>query len=208
MRGKASRAVSDAAFRVLELVAGEGATAAQIAKFLGIRVSAVRKHLEKLEKRGLVRHIFVRRGVGRPRKLYIATEDGIELLPKIYSEFLLEFLGKLFASGLGARVEEIVDEIARGIVEKSRSQDLASSIENLNRLGFMCTVRASDGEVEVISRNCPLLKVAKSYYELICVKFHTEILKSLSGGGDVHISECIAKGNLFCRHRIYRSPPT
>jgi len=206
MEGKASRAVSGAALRVLELVAGEGATAAQIAKFLGIRVSAVRKHLEKLERLGLVRHVFVRKGVGRPRKVYMATEDGIEALPKIYSEFVLEVMGKLIASGLGDRLEEAVIGVARDIAERSRSQDLKSSIESLNKLGFMGTIRPSDGGFEVISRNCPLLRIAKNYYELICVKFHTEILKSLSGGSDVQLSECIVKGSLFCRHRIYPQP--
>jgi predicted ArsR family transcriptional regulator len=196
------REISSASLRVLELVVGEGATAAQIAKILGVRVSAVRKHLEKLEKHGFVRHVFVKRGVGRPRKVYMATEQGIEALPKIYSEFLLELISRLISIGLGDRVEVMMGNMARDIALRSASKDLTSSIENLNVFGFMGSVRRVDGALEVISRNCPLLKVARSYYDLICIKFHTEILKNLIGSNSIHLVECIARGGLLCRHRI------
>ncbi|MEM1610530.1 MAG: helix-turn-helix domain-containing protein [Sulfolobales archaeon] len=196
------RGISSASLRVLELVAGEGATAAQIAKILGVRVSAVRKHLEKLEKHGLVRHMFVRKGVGRPRKVYMVTEQGIEALPKLYGEFLLELINRLTSMGLGERVEAVVSSMARDIALKSASKDITSSIENLNAFGFMGSVRRANGSIEIISRNCPLLKIAKSYYDLICIKFHTEILRNITGSNKIHLAECIVRGDLLCRHRI------
>ncbi len=200
------RGISSASLRVLELVAGEGTTAAQIARILGVRVSAVRKHLEKLEKLGLVRHVFVRRGVGRPRKVYMVTEQGIETLPKLYSEFLLEFINRLTSIGLGDKVETVVSSMARDIALRSASKDIKSSIENLNIFGFMGSVRKTDGSLEVISRNCPLLKIAKNHYDLICVRFHTEILKNIVGSDSIHLVQCIAKGDLLCRHRIDMTP--
>jgi predicted ArsR family transcriptional regulator len=196
------RWISSASLRVLELVAGEGVTAAQIARILGVRVSAVRKHLEKLEKHGLVRHVFVRRGVGRPRKVYMATEQGIETLPKLYSEFLLELINRLASIGLGDKVEAVVSSMARDIALRSASKDIESSIENLNIYGFMGSVRKANGSLEIISRNCPLLKIAKNHYDLICMKFHTEILKNLVGSDRIHLAECIVRGDLLCRHRI------
>lgn len=194
------RRVTSAMMRVLEIVAGEGATAAQVARRLGIRVSAARKHLEKLELYGLVRHVFVRKGVGRPSKVYIATEEGMEALPKIYGDMLVEIIDRLSALGLREKVEEVVEGIAVDIAVKNRSGDLRESIERLNTLGFMSSVKVDGDRVEVVSRNCPLLKAAKKHLDIFCIKLHAKIISILANGGEVELRECIARGDLICRH--------
>lgn len=191
--------------RVLEIVAGEGATAAQVARRLGIRISAARKHLEKLELYGLVRHVFVRKGVGRPSKVYIATEDGIEALPKIYGEMLVEIINRLSALGLRERVEEAIESIAIDIALEKRSEDLRESIEKLNSLGFMSSIETDGGRIGIISRNCPVLKAAKRHVEIFCIKFHTKAISILANGYRVELAQCMAKGDPLCRHVLLPS---
>ncbi|GAY25926.1 hypothetical protein ATG_11290 [Desulfurococcaceae archaeon AG1] len=198
--------ITGAMLRVLEIVAGEGATAAQVAKELGIRVSAARKHLEKLELYGFVKHVFVRKGVGRPRKVYMVTEEGIEALPKIYGEMLVEIMDRLSALGLRNRIEDIVESMAIEIASKNRSGDLRESVEKLNSLGFMSSIKIDRDRIEVVSRNCPVLKAAKRHFDIFCTKFHTKAISMLANSYRVELAECIARGDLFCRHILLLSP--
>src|SRR5215472_1323442 len=75
--------------RILEELAIAPRTARDLAQRLGIQESAARGHLERLEGRGLVVPRFQREGVGRPRKRYLLTNQGLELFPRRY-ELLLD----------------------------------------------------------------------------------------------------------------------
>ncbi len=196
--------ITGAMLRVLEIIAGEDATAAQVAKRLGIRVSAARKHLEKLVLYGLARHVFVRRGIGRPRKVYMITEEGVEALPKIYGDVLVEIIDRLSLQGLRERLENVAENMAMDIASSIRSGSLRESIERLNSLGFMKSVSVDEygNRIEIVSRNCPVLKAAKKHYDIFCIKFHTKAISILAKGYRVELTQCIARGDPVCRHVI------
>ncbi len=197
--------ITSAMLKVLEIVAGEGATAAQVAEKLGIRISAARKHLEKLELYGLIRHVFVRKGVGRPSKVYTITEDGIEVLPKIYGDLLVEIVDRLSALGLRDKVGDVVEKIAIDMALKSRAEDIRRSVERLNSLGFMSSVEMNGDRIEIVSRNCPVFKVAKKHFDIFCTKLHTRVITLFTNGGRVELAECMVKGSRFCRHILVPS---
>ena len=73
-------------------------TAADLVGLLGITLTAVRQHLDRLEAEGWVDVIGLRRGRGRPRKVYALTSRADRLFPHSYDSLaldLLEAIGRL-----------------------------------------------------------------------------------------------------------------
>jgi predicted ArsR family transcriptional regulator len=73
-------------------------TAADLVEFLEITPTAVRQHLDRLEAEGWVGVTGLRRGRGRPRKVYALTPRSDHLFPQSYDSLaldLLEAIGRL-----------------------------------------------------------------------------------------------------------------
>ncbi len=192
---------------VVRYLSGGPRTAQEVALTLGIQVSAARKHLDRLRELGLVREEFRREGVGRPRKRYALTDEGMEVLPRRYDAILNELVARLARERGDQYVEGLMTQVATDLAKtipsmpgwKARWKAL---VEALNRLGFDARLEERDAEVRVVSRNCPLLRTARAHRELVCSGLHVGFLKAALSVGEVERKEWIVSGDPACVHII------
>jgi DeoR family transcriptional regulator, suf operon transcriptional repressor len=198
--------------RILEELAVTPRTARDLAKILDIQESAARGHLERLEGRGLVVPRFQREGVGRPRKRYLLTTQGIELFPRKY-ELLLdavfeELLGREGEGFVSALLVEAADRMARAILKDvpskgpipQRVQALASA---LNQLGFRSTVeRTADGRLKIVRTNCVFRHNAITHSYLLCEVLDKHLTEALLGQVGVDLQESIGRGGMRCTQLV------
>ena len=72
----------------------DGITIDKFVDHFGISRTAVNQHLTSLERDGFVKVGRLQKSGGRPRKIYVLTDSGVNLFPKNYSWFL----GKRFTA--------------------------------------------------------------------------------------------------------------
>jgi len=193
----------------------KGATLDEIAEHLGITKTAAREHILKIENLGLLTFEDIQGGVGRPRRHYLLSNNGHEIFPRQYSwlsnillEYLAEDMGPESVSrmmeGLAARIADSMK--ARFENTKSTPALLAEITKALNELGYRASLKQSDlrkGAV-IEATNCVYHNVAKSHPGLC--RFDTQFIESASGGMNVQLEKCIARGDSVCKFCIRKSP--
>ena len=70
----------------------DGASVDVLADGVVLAPATVRRHVDILERDGLIDHIEVRRPTGRPRHVFDLTEKGHDSVPKDYSRLLNELV--------------------------------------------------------------------------------------------------------------------
>ncbi|MFS4459256.1 helix-turn-helix transcriptional regulator [Bdellovibrio sp. HCB2-146] len=188
-----------------------GATLDEIAKHLGITKTAAKEHVIKIENLGLLSYEDIKGGVGRPRRHYLLSSEGHEVFPRQYSwlsnvllEFLAEDVGSASLSRMMESLAKRVSESMKARFEKRQSTaDLLVEITKaLNELGYRAQLKQSDlrkGAV-IEATNCVYHSVAKAHPELC--RFDTKFIESASGGMNVKLESCIARGGAVCRFCI------
>jgi DeoR family suf operon transcriptional repressor len=193
-------------------------TAKDLADLLNIQVSAARKHLEALSELNIVREEFIQDGIGRPKKFYRLTPEGMELFPRQYERILNGVLGKLRDNH-----NVIGDTIIRSVAHELAGEmnlgepDGRSTVENLvgalNDFGFDSVLEEDESTFKITSRNCPLYKAAIKHQKIVCHGLHDEMIKSALNTRDVKLELCVTRGDGVCKHVIdkrnlpaYRNP--
>lgn len=220
VNGERSGAPENTKMRILNLLLEGSKTTGEIADKLRIQKSAIRAHLESLRAEQAIRSYFKVEGPGRPRKIYELTESGRELFPRKY-DLLLSLILQSIETAEGHHyakklIRSVADKIAQGIQDKIKngSADLEESVRILNsssnEMGFMSSFyKEDDNTYSIMSRNCIVHKVAFSNQDAICHGFHDRIIqKALEGkiNPEVHLKECIARGDNYSRHIINWKP--
>jgi predicted ArsR family transcriptional regulator len=199
--------------RILEFLLDQpdGSTLDELALRLELSKTATKEHLLKIVSLGLLSHRDTYGNVGRPRRRYILTPSGHETFPRQYSwlsNILLEHLAEEMG---GPNVSKIMESLAirisksmRARFENTRStpERLREITKALNELGYRATLRQSDlrkGAV-IEATNCVYHSVAKNNPALC--RFDTKFIESASGGMDVKLESCIARGGSICRFCI------
>lgn len=190
----------------------EGAkTTHQLADILKIHHTAVRAHLEGLERNGLVVAEFRNEGVGRPKKYYSLTEDGRELLPRRYQLMLEIILQNLLKTHGREEVETLMRAVARDLAGKLKvaasgsplSDRVKKAVDALNELGFRASVSNEDGQLSIVRTSCVFQKTAASHHDLVCQVFDQELLNaSLAGDARIELVQSQAKGDCVCKHIV------
>jgi DeoR family transcriptional regulator, suf operon transcriptional repressor len=198
--------------KILEELASKPRTARDLAKTLGIQESAARGHLERLEERGWVSPKFYREGVGRPRKRYALTSEGLDLFPKRY-ELLLDslmeellaregegYLSALLAEAAHRMARQVASEIPTGRTPEERAKAL---VRALNQLGFRSSLeRGPEDELKIIRTNCVFRHTAISHTYLLCDVFDKHLTEELLGQLGVDLQDSISRGGMRCTHLI------
>lgn len=192
-----------------------GATLDDIAEFLKITKTAAKEHLIKVDTLGLLAYQDQKGSVGRPRRFYMLSEKGSETFPRQYS-WLSSIILELLSEELGAQktskmMERLADKVAAPM--KTRFENTRSSAEMmaevtkaLNELGYRASLKQSDlrkGAV-IEATNCVYHSVAKEHPELC--RFDTRFIEQASGGLNVKLESCIARGGATCRFCIKKKP--
>jgi predicted ArsR family transcriptional regulator len=207
--------------RILEILLEGPTSLGEITGKLQIQKSAVRVHLESLQAEKAVESHFKIERLGRPRKIYVLTENGRELFPRKYDLILSLILKKISETNGKEQAKKLIESIADDIVgniryEIKKSGNLGNFEESLkilnsvsNDMGFVSSItKEHDGNFSIQSKNCILHKVALDHQDVVCPGLHGRMIaKSLDGDEkkpniNVELTECIALGDNSSRHII------
>jgi predicted ArsR family transcriptional regulator len=185
----------------------------QVASALGASRTGVAAQLHALETAGLVSHIPVRHGVGRPRPLYDQTPDAQALFPTNYDGLaasLLAALGELGGPALIedvflARQRQLAQTMSRRIAE--RVPPNAPLLERVRALaviqdeaGYLAdAVEGPGSELRLREYNCAIHDVAKAV-PAAC-QAELELFRQVLGVR-VERETHIASGDRCCTYRI------
>lgn len=188
----------------------EGATLDELAEHLEITRTAAKEHILKVEHMGYLRYIDAKGSVGRPRRSYLLSAEGLEVFPKQYSWFSNVLL-ELLAENLGTEhVSRLMRDLAGKVAKsmKHRFQDKKTTAEllseiakTMNELGYRSMLKQSDIRKGAIieATNCVYHNVAKAHPELC--QFDVKFIENVSGM-NVKLESCIARGGSVCRFCI------
>ncbi len=180
---------------------------------LNINESAVRKHLDLLEKRGLVKFEFKKADVGRPKKLYRLTTKGRESFPHM-SDLLLRLLSEEIHKKFDTEeMKELSDFLAQEITEEIAGDGIADDIDKtldnvvkrFNLMGLYCTLETMDDEYIITYRNCVFREVSSEFSAWMC-RVHRKVLKNVLGDIVVKQEHSILAGDPYCQQIITKCP--
>ncbi|UUZ80062.1 transcriptional regulator [Paenibacillus sp. P26] len=183
-------------------------TVNDMSKQLGITEMAIRRHLNTLERDGLLETKLVRQAMGRPTHTYSLTVAADELFPKKYQHLTLDLLEELAEMAGEEKIDQLFDRRKKRLIEKyeermegkplpERVRALAE-IQNAN--GYMVDWgEQTDGVYVLHEHNCPIAQVALRYnHACSCeLSMFQELL-----GAEVERTDCLAKGGSRCTYII------
>lgn len=185
-------------------------TIAELAKLLEITEMAVRRHVSKLEKEGLIQSRMVRQQVGRPTYVYGLSQKGEEQFPKDYKQFALDMLEdlqciqdeQLVNAILQARTNRMEEQLEKRI---RRHDTLLHQLQEVHALqeqnGYMVQVQ-QEGEHSFLlqKQNCPLLAIAEKFPQLC--EYEKQMYKRLFDEANVKELSNMCDGGCSCSYQI------
>ena len=183
----------------------------EMAKRLGITEMAVRRHLNTMERDGLVETTLSRQAMGRPTHVYSLTEESEFLFPKNYHGLTLDLLEELVADSpehtdvVGRLFELRKNKLLRRYEERMKQESMQQKVEALahiqNENGYMVAWEHDEvsGGYVIDEFNCPISQVANRFNH--ACQSELELFKQLLGA-NVERVECLAKEGKRCRYLI------
>ncbi len=137
------------------------------------------------------------------------------MFPRQYELVLNSLIEKLIASTDRSFVENLLNRVASDMLQPKRAEipfigDTSNFDEKVQRLntsmakfGFDSNIERTEVKtVRLVSHNCPLLKAAKRFPDLMCKGLHAELIKVALGTKDVKLERCVLSGDTSCIHLI------
>jgi predicted ArsR family transcriptional regulator len=136
--------------------------------------NAVRTHLDRLERDGLVHPSGTRPGTRKPNIIYGLTPEAERLFPKMYGPVLRQLLDVLTERLPAKKLDEIARTVGHRLAEAHRSFVTGETIEERIRQaiavfgesGGACESEATNGKVVVRCFDCPLAFAAAGHPEV------------------------------------------
>jgi len=185
-------------------------TAAQLARRLRVTPIAVRQHLRRLAEDGLVQARDLRRGVGRPARVFTPTAAAASRFPDTHAALTVELLESMrVALGEGA-VDRLVAERTRRQLESYRTRlgrgPLERRVQALAALrceeGYLAEVaRERDGSFLLLENHCPICAAARACQGL-CREELALFRRALGPDVQVERTEHLLAGARRCAYRI------
>ena len=184
------------------LLKGES-TAEDLASKSESHVSVIRRHLDHLKARGLVATKFEKEGRGRPTIIYSLTIEGREIFYAKYP-LLLHAICQSSIQNTGVEAaKKLLQSAAQHLAtENGAPKKMSAVIQFFRENGFQPEQRTEDHLQVVVSKNCPILRTATEFPELICDTFHTELLEKMAGTEPILLRQAISRGAKECIHEI------
>ena len=194
--------------RILQtLLENPHATISDLAKAVGINVISVRHHLTSLQAEGLVTAEEERHGVGRPRLVYVLTEQGLERFPTRYFRLTNRLLDQLKETLPAPVVNKIFTEMAVDLASKvkreARSMNIEERLDLIQKLlaeeGFSVQWEKQGSQYHINEITCPYFHVGQSHPE-VCTVDQTLISTVLEIPAEkIH---CMLRGDTHCTYVI------
>jgi len=179
----------------------------ELAEVVGINPISVRHHLTNLQMEGLVEGQEERHGVGRPRLVYILTEDGMEHFPTRYLRLTTRLLSQMKETMEGPVVAKLFGQVAEDLAKEYESDIKGLSIEE--RLDFVQDVLAQEGftvewekkddKYQIHEISCPYYQIGVAHPE-VCTVDQTLISKMLALPASK--VQCILDGGTHCTYVV------
>jgi predicted ArsR family transcriptional regulator len=194
--------------RVLQtLLARQRCTINELAEAVDINPISVRHHITKLQADDLVASEEERHGVGRPRRLYFLTENGLERFPTRYLRLTIRLLEQLKET----LPEPIVSKLFAQVAEEMAA-DYEAEVNGLNmeqRLNLVATLLGNEGftveweqqgdEYVIREINCPYYHIGQSHPE-VCSVDQTLISTMLAVPAEK--VQCVLNGDSHCMYVV------
>ena len=189
----------------------DGATADELAAHLKVTKTAVKEHLLKIEHLGFLTYEDSKGHVGRPRRRYMLSQDGMDAFPKQYSWLSNVLLEHLAESTGPEAIADVMDALAAKIAKsmepkfktaKNTPELLKLITGTLNELGYRSSLKQSDLRKGAIieATNCVYHSVAQKHPTLC--RFDIKFIENATNGMNVKLESCIARGESVCRFCI------
>src|SRR5207245_6625032 len=118
-------------------------TVQELSRRLEITPMGVRQHLAILGRDGFIASNGIRRGQGRPSRLYGITAEGDKLFPRTYDQFADALLDDLRAVGGDGKVDELLEHRRKRILEQYRAR--MAGKEFREKVAVLAQVREEEG---------------------------------------------------------------
>jgi len=200
--------------RILEiLLKRQRSTINELADLVEINPISVRHHISKLEAQGKVTSEEEIHGVGRPRRVYFLTNQGMEQFPHRYLTLSIRLLEQLKETLPSATVKKLFKEIATEMVNDHTAQldlsklDLSERVAIISQLlqneGFTIEVDVQDQGYQIKETSCPYMHVGAEHPE-ICLVDETIIERVLAV--DIQKTHCVLDGDPYCAYLAPTEP--
>jgi len=189
--------------RILETLRSRSSCAGSLAESLGISKVAVHRHLEDLEREGLVRaRLEKSEGRGRPKQVYQAVDEQAPYARMCAD--VLSHLKELFGQGLvlevlNRRNNRLLEELAPHLEGLSLEQKLYRLAEFLTERGYQASFFCENGSWYLEQGRCPKLALSLEHSEFCQAEL--ELYQKLLGV-PVTREKRISAGGDCCRYRI------
>jgi DeoR family transcriptional regulator, suf operon transcriptional repressor len=178
-----------------------------LAEAVGINPISVRHHLGNLEKEGLVEGEEERHGVGRPRLVYILTDEGMERFPTRYMRLTTRLIaqmketipGPMVSRLFGQMAEDLASEYTEDMKNLGMEERLDFVKDLLAEEGFTVEWEKKDNQYHIHETSCPYYQIGIAHPE-VCTVDQTLISKMLAL--PVNKVQCILDGGAHCTYVV------
>jgi DeoR family transcriptional regulator, suf operon transcriptional repressor len=184
--------------RIVTLLRTGGLTADDMARKLGLTQSAVRIHINAMERDGLVRRVGKRAGTTRPSHIFELTPEVEQLLSTAYVPLLTQLVD-VFAQALPADQIEgllrqtgigLARELTRGRRPRGGLAARASGVSDLLNTQLGATTRVeSNGTIVIRGSGCPLAALTGKHPG-VCLAMESFVAEIVG----VPVRECCDRG--------------
>ena len=191
------------------LLTRQRCTINDLAEAVGINPISVRHHVTKLEASGLVTSEEERHGVGRPRRLYFLTEEGVEQFPTRYLRLTIRLLAQLKETLPEHMVDELFAQVADDLITDYTSdlnlqelplEERLDVVKNLlEEEGFTIDWERKGNGYHIYENSCPYYHVGQSHPEICAVD---QALISSVLAVPVSKVKCILDGDKSCTYVV------
>jgi predicted ArsR family transcriptional regulator len=183
----------------------------ELSSVMKISRMAVHKHLNILQKRGLIESVETRgHQVGRPRMIYQLTNQSKTIFPKSYSAIAthaLDFIERNMGNdGVVKVLQERQEELYDQYYDRLKDLDFDQKVKELAKIrdeeGYMAESKneSKNRRVQIILEyNCPIIHIAEKHWEACTVE--TKLFEKLLGA-KIETTHRAAKGDLVCKFVI------
>jgi DeoR family suf operon transcriptional repressor len=196
--------------RVLKtLLTRHRCTINELADDVGINPISIRHHISKLEADGLVNSEEELHGVGRPRRIYFLTENGLERFPTRYMRLTVRLLEQLKGTMPKPAVDQLFAQMAADILEDYPTEAHLDGLTMEERLDLMTEYLAKEGfniewerqtdQIQIREINCPYLHVSQTHPE-VCTVDQTLISAFLAVPAQK--IKCVLNGDAQCTYVV------
>jgi len=195
--------------RILEtLLHQPRASINKLAEAVGINPISVRHHLTNLQMEGLVDAQEERHGVGRPRLVYVLTEEGMERFPTRYMRLTTRLLAQMKESMPQPMVSKLFTQVAEDLAaeytEQLKGMSMEERLETVKTLlaeeGFTVEWEKTEDGYRIHEITCPYLQIGQNHPE-VCTVDQTLISRMLAVPANK--VECILSGSAHCTYVVH-----